>query len=209
MKGSAAEASAACPVPVLNAGDGVGEHPTQALLDVLTMQGELGKLEGIHVVLVGDLKNGRTVHSLSRLLALYPGVRLTYVAPPELAMPEGIVQELQGRGVQQVTAQALDDSVVASADVIYVTRVQKERFPDPAEYERLKHAYVVTADTLSKAKERMVVMHPLPRVGEIAVEVDADPRAAYFRQMQYGLYLRMALLALVLGKSKEMVATCA
>jgi aspartate carbamoyltransferase len=209
VKGSAAEASAACPVPVLNAGDGVGEHPSQALLDVYTMQGELGRLEGIHVVLVGDLKNGRTVHSLSRLLALWPGVRLTYVAPPELAMPEGIVQELQARGVQQETAQSLDDSVVSTADVIYVTRVQKERFSDPAEYERLKHAYVVTAATLTAAKERMVVMHPLPRVGEIAVEVDADPRAAYFRQMQYGLYMRMALLALVLGKSKEMVASCA
>lgn len=199
VKGSAAEASSACPVPVLNAGDGVGEHPTQALLDVYTMRAELGKLEGLSVTLVGDLKNGRTVHSLSRLLSLWPGVTLTYVAPPELNMPEAVVKELQEAGVVQKTADALDDAIIAGTDVLYVTRVQKERFADPAEYERLKHVYVVSPSTLAAAKSRMIIMHPLPRVGEIAVEVDADPRAAYFRQMQYGLYVRMALLALVLG----------
>jgi carbamoyl-phosphate synthase/aspartate carbamoyltransferase len=163
VKGSAAVAAAASDVPVLNAGDGVGEHPTQALLDAATIRGELGGVAGVRVVLVGDLKHGRTVHSLVRLLALLGVESVTYVAPPELSMPADIQAELSARGVRQVTAASLDDAV-STADVLYVTRVQKERFADANEYERLKHAYVVTAATMARAKPRMIVMHPLPCV---------------------------------------------
>ena len=149
--------------------------------------------------MVGDLKYGRTVHSLARLLALY-NIRLNYVSPEILRMPPAIIEELRARGVPQ--AQHTDlEAVLAESDVLYVTRVQKERFEDESLYESVKGSYVITADTLTRAKQRMIVMHPLPRVGEIAMEVDDDPRAAYFRQMEYGLYVRMALLAMVLGKA--------
>jgi len=206
IKGSAGEAAAASSVPVLNAGDGVGEHPTQALLDLYTIRTELGSLSGLRVTLVGDLKHGRTVHSLSRLLSMWPGTHITFVSPPELAMPSEIVEELTAAGMTTSSADSLSPSVVAATDVLYVTRVQKERFADTAEYERLKHAYVVTAETMTHAKARMAVLHPLPRVGEITVEVDADPRAAYFRQMSAGLHVRMALLALLMGATPEAIA---
>jgi aspartate carbamoyltransferase len=185
--------------PVINAGDGVGEHPTQALLDLFTITEELGSLDGLEVTMLGDLKHGRTVHSLSRLLALY-GVRLRYVSPPSLKMPPDILDELTAAGIAWSEHEDLGEAL-PSADVLYVTRVQKERFEDMALYERVQHAYTITPDTLRAAKARMIVMHPLPRVGEIAMEVDDDPRAVYFRQMRYGLYTRMALLAMVLGKA--------
>ncbi|OZJ02541.1 Protein pyrABCN [Bifiguratus adelaidae] len=184
-------------VPIINAGDGVGEHPTQAFLDVYTIREELGTVNGLTITLVGDLKNGRTVHSLVKILAYYH-VTLNYVSPPSLRMPDDVKAEVRRAGVEQNEYDNLDQ-VIGNTDVLYVTRVQKERFDDLIEYERVKDAFIVNNSVLSKAKSQMIVMHPLPRVNEIDPEVDFDQRAAYFRQMRYGLYVRMALLALVLG----------
>lgn len=197
--GAAATAAKYCRQPIINAGDGIGEHPTQALLDLFTIREELGRVDGLTVTMLGDLKYGRTVHSLSRLLALY-GVKLNYVSPDTLRMPPALVEELRARGISQTEHTGLG-GVLPETDVLYVTRVQKERFENLDEYESVKGVYVIAPQTLSRAKERMIVMHPLPRVGEIAIEVDDDPRAAYFRQVEYGLYVRMALLAMVLGKA--------
>jgi aspartate carbamoyltransferase len=197
--GAAALAAKYCRKPIINAGDGIGEHPTQALLDLFTIREELGRIDGLTVTMLGDLKYGRTVHSLARLLALY-NVTLHYVSPDLLRMPSALIEELRQRGVPQTEHTTLDD-VLDKTDVLYVTRVQKERFENPDEYESVKNAYVITPETMARAKSNMVLMHPLPRVNEIAMEVDEDPRAAYFRQMEYGLYVRMALLAMVLGKA--------
>jgi carbamoyl-phosphate synthase/aspartate carbamoyltransferase/dihydroorotase len=149
--------------------------------------------------MLGDLKYGRTVHSLARLLSLF-AVRVNYVSPQVLRMPPELVAELREKGLPQAEHETLDP-VLRATDVLYVTRVQKERFENLDEYEAVKGAYMITPETLKSAKDQMIVMHPLPRVGEISMEVDADPRAAYFRQMEYGLYIRMALLAMVLGKA--------
>ncbi len=197
--GAAATASQYLQKPLINAGDGTGEHPTQALLDLFTIQEELGRLEGLTVTMLGDLKYGRTVHSLSRLLRLY-GAKLNYVSPEILRMPKRLMEELKAAGVNQ-KEYTEPNEVLPETDVLYVTRVQRERFENPQEYESVKDAYVITAETMIRAKSQMVVMHPLPRVNEIAMELDRDPRAAYFRQMEYGLYVRMALLAMVLGKA--------
>jgi aspartate carbamoyltransferase len=200
--GAAAIAAKYAKKPIINAGDGVGEHPTQALLDLFTIREEFGQekgIEGLTVTMVGDLKYGRTVHSLSRLLALY-GAKLNYVSPDILRMPDDVVQELDARGASQNIGANIDE-VLPSTDVLYVTRVQKERFENLEEYEELKDSYVITPKTMAMAKQKMILMHPFPRVGEISLEVDDDPRAAYFRQMEYGLYVRMALLAMVLGKA--------
>ena len=197
--GSAAIAAAAARKPIINAGDGIGEHPTQALLDLFTIREELGRIDGLTVTMLGDLKYGRTVHSLAKLLALFE-VRVNYVSPEILRMPAELVAQLRARGLAQAEFSTLEPAL-AETDVLYVTRVQKERFEDLNEYESVKNAYVITPATLNGAKANMALMHPLPRVGEIAPEVDDDPRAAYFRQMEYGLYVRMALLAMVLGKA--------
>jgi aspartate carbamoyltransferase len=185
--------------PLINAGDGAGEHPTQALLDLFTIQAELGRLHGLTVTMLGDLKYGRTVHSLARLLRLF-GAKLNYVSPAILRMPAAVVEELKQAGIEQYEYEALDP-VLAKSDVLYVTRVQKERFENPNEYELVKNTYSITPAIMARAKKEMVLMHPLPRVTEIDMAVDEDPRAAYFRQMEYGLYVRMALLAMVLGKA--------
>jgi aspartate carbamoyltransferase catalytic subunit len=197
--GAAATAARYLRKPLINAGDGTGEHPTQALLDLFTIQEELGRLDGLTVTMLGDLHYGRTVHSLARLLRLF-GARLQYVSPAILRMPAALVEELNGAGVVQQEYATLEEAL-PSSDVLYVTRVQKERFTDPARYDSVKDAYVINAATLRQAKPAMVLMHPLPRINEIAMELDDDPRAAYFRQMEYGLYVRMALLAIVLGKA--------
>jgi aspartate carbamoyltransferase len=197
--GASAEAAKYARKPIINAGDGVGEHPTQALLDLFTIVEELGQVDGLTVTMLGDLKFGRTVHSLARLLSLYD-IRLNYVSPEILRMPEEIIRELKDQNIGQNEYDHLDPPL-PETDVLYVTRVQKERFDNLADYEAVKGAYVIGLQTLEAAKDRMIVMHPLPRVGEISMEVDDDPRAAYFRQMEYGLYVRMALLAMVLGKS--------
>lgn len=197
--GSAALAAQYGRKPIINAGDGTGEHPTQALLDLFTIQEEMGKVNGLTVTMLGDLKYGRTVHSLARLLTLYH-VKLNYVSPELLRMPAEVVNEVSSKLIPQAEFSNLDE-VLGQTDVLYVTRVQKERFENPKDYEKVRGSYVITPDLMSKAKENMIVMHPLPRVGEISMDFDDDPRAAYFRQMEYGLYVRMALLALVLGKA--------
>ena len=185
--------------PIINAGDGVGEHPTQALLDLFTIVEELGDVDGLTVTMLGDLKYGRTVHSLARLLSLFR-VRINYVSPEILRMPAEIIAELKEKNIAQAESITLD-AMLPETDVLYVTRVQKERFEDMADYEEVKNAYIITPETMKLAKDRMILMHPLPRVGEIDMEVDSDSRAAYFRQMEYGLFVRMTLLAMVLGKS--------
>ena len=185
--------------PIINAGDGIGEHPTQALLDLFTIIEEKGKVDGLTVTMLGDLKNGRTVHSLSRLLSLYD-VKLNFVSPEILRLPKEIVSELESKGIP-IQEYTLLDQAISESDVLYVTRVQKERFEDPQDYEKVKGTYIITLQSLAEAKEDLVLMHPLPRVGEISMELDDDPRAAYFRQMEYGMYVRMALLAMVLGKA--------
>jgi len=210
QKGSAALVSKYIDIPLLNAGDGAGEHPTQALLDLFTIVSELKKYpDGAHVALVGDLKYGRTVHSLVQILALYSGVRLSYVAPDALQMPAYIEKAVDAiktskhvEGFKPATQKkyAMLDEVIDSVDVMYVTRIQKERFEDPKEYEKHKGAFVISKKTATSMKKGSVIMHPLPRVGEILEEVDDDPRAAYFRQMRNGMYTRMAILALVNGK---------
>jgi len=197
--GAAAAAAAVAEKPVINAGDGVGEHPTQALLDLFTIVQELRRVDGLTVTLLGDLRYGRTVHSLARLLSPFD-VRIHYVSPELLRMPPALVEEVGTHGIPQTEHTDLDE-VLPGTDVLYVTRVQKERFEDPADYEAVAGSYVIDRRTMERAKERMIVMHPLPRVKEIAREVDRDPRAAYFRQMAYGLFVRMALLAMVLGKA--------
>jgi aspartate carbamoyltransferase len=197
--GASAEAATYASKPIINAGDGVGEHPTQALLDLFTILEELGEVDGLTVTMVGDLKYGRTVHSLSRLLSKFE-VKLQLVSPEILRMPEEILEELTESETPFAVHDSLD-AVIPASDVLYVTRVQKERFEDENAYDAVKNAFVVTPATLQAAKDRMIVMHPLPRVNEITMEVDADPRAAYFRQMEYGMYVRMALLAMVLGKA--------
>ena len=196
--GSAALAAQYARKPVINAGDGIGEHPTQALLDLFTVREELGTIDSLTVTMLGDLKYGRTVHSLARLLSLY-NVRINYLAPEILRMPAEIIAELPRTLIQKEFMTI--EEVLGKTDVLYVTRVQKERFANPEEYESVKEAYVITPETLRMAKDLMIIMHPLPRVGEISMEVDSDSRAAYFRQMEYGLYVRMALLAMVLGKA--------
>jgi len=185
--------------PIINAGDGIGEHPTQALLDLFTIVEELGQVDGLTVTMLGDLKYGRTVHSLARLLSQFD-IRLNYVSPEILRMPPEIIAELREQDVPQAEYSNLD-AALPDTDVLYVTRVQKERFENLDNYESVKSAFVIDSSTMSRAKERMIVMHPLPRVNEISMDVDDDPRAAYFRQMEYGLYVRMALLAMVLGKT--------
>jgi len=199
--GSAAIAAKAARKPVINAGDGIGEHPTQALLDTFTIFEELsgGSVDGMTVTMLGDLKYGRTVHSLARLLSLYK-VKINYVSPEILRMPKEVMDEVGEKGIPQAEFNSLEN-VLPETDVLYVTRVQKERFEDPAEYEKVKGAYVIDPEIMKAAKQEMIVMHPLPRVGEISVDFDDDPRAAYFRQMEYGLYVRMASLAMVLGKA--------
>ncbi len=199
--GSAALAAQYARKPIINAGDGVGEHPTQALLDTFTIFEELGEgiVDGFTITMLGDLKYGRTVHSLARLLSLYK-IKLNYVSPEILRMPQEVMDEVAAKGIPQSIHDRLED-VLPETDVLYVTRVQKERFEDPEAYERVKNQFVITPEIMKLAKSEMIVMHPLPRVGEISMDFDDDPRAAYFRQMEYGLHVRMALLAMVLGKA--------
>jgi len=196
--GSAQEFAEAASIPVINAGDGAGQHPTQALLDTYTIWKECGRLEDLTVALVGDLKHGRTVHSLSTLLSLFD-IRLVFVSPAALAMPEGITRRLRVRGVEIAESEDLATAALES-DVLYVTRIQRERFEDSAAYERLKGSYVVDNSLVQGFREGTVVMHPLPRLDEIAPEVDSYPGTACFRQVRNGLYIRMALLSLVLGE---------
>jgi len=183
--------------PVINAGDGAGQHPTQTLLDLYTIWDEKGRIEGENVALVGDLKYGRTVHSLAYALADL-GAHLTFVSPPTLEMPPEILEHVKERGISYRMSHRLED-VVREADVLYVTRIQKERFPDPQEYEKVAGSYRIDSALLREAKRDLAIMHPLPRVTEIAAEVDRTRHATYFKQAFNGVPVRMALLDLILG----------
>lgn len=207
MKGSSDMASKFSSKPVINAGDGTGEHPTQALLDIYTIKSELGTIgfetTGVPMVitLLGDLKHGRTVHSLVKLLLLYTGIKLVFISPPTLSLPNDIIKELDDAHIEHITMNLIDEAI-SMTDVLYVTRIQKERFNSIEEYEDVAGSYCIDANTLKKAKNRMIVMHPLPRNNEISKEIDHDPRAAYFRQMEYGMYMRMAILDLFMKRNE-------
>ena len=197
QEGAAARAAAVASVPVVNAGDGPGEHPTQALLDLYTIEREIGHVEGARIAFCGDLRFGRTARSLALLMALYPGVRMTFVAPDVVQVRRDILDRLEARGIECRLADQLTD-VLEGIDVVYQTRVQKERFTDPAEYELARTAIRIDTALMTRLPATAIVMHPLPRVDEIAPEVDADPRAAYFRQAANGVAIRMAILEMLL-----------
>ncbi|MDI3257290.1 MAG: aspartate carbamoyltransferase [Kyrpidia sp.] len=197
-EGAAARAAAVSSVPVINAGDGPGEHPTQALLDLYAIYREKGRIDGLRVAMVGDLAYGRTVHSLTYLLSLFREIHIDFVSPPETPVPDHVLEYLEQRGVSWSRETDLERAA-AQADVLYQTRIQKERFPSRELYERAYGRYVVDSGLLSRMRADAVIMHPLPRAGEIDPAVDADPRAAYFRQAAGGLYVRMALLCRCLG----------
>lgn len=197
--GAAKVAADYASIPVINAGDGAGEHPTQALLDLFTIQEELKAIDGLQIAMVGDLRFGRTVHSLTKLLSQYK-VTLRFISPDILRLPLSLMNQLRDQGMDVREGHEVGE-VIETADVLYVTRIQKERFTDMAQYEEVKDLYEITPELMKRAKPKMVVMHPLPRVGEIHYSVDADPRAAYFRQVKNGMYIRMALLAAVLGRA--------
>lgn len=197
-EGSALLASRVSNVPVINAGDGGHHHPTQTLTDLLTIRRFRGSPGNLTIGFCGDLKFGRTVHSLAKALSRYPGVREIFISPPELAVPDYITVDVLEKGIPCREAERLED-IIGELDVLYMTRVQKERFFNEEDYIRLKDFYILTKDKMTNAKKTMIVLHPLPRVNEIDAEVDDDPRAVYFRQVKYGMYVRMALLASILG----------
>jgi aspartate carbamoyltransferase catalytic subunit len=183
--------------PVINAGDGAGSHPTQTLLDLFTMRSCKGSIDGLNIALVGDLKYGRTVHSLSDALTVF-GAKLTLVAPEQLQMPDDIVRHLKEKGCNVRQTDNLEE-VISDTDVLYVTRIQKERFPDPTEYRKVAGMYRIDNSMLREAQKDMIVMHPLPRIDEIAPEVDSTEHAKYFEQAFNGIPVRMALLMAILG----------
>jgi aspartate carbamoyltransferase catalytic subunit len=197
-QGTAAEAARISPVPIINAGDGIGEHPTQALTDIYTIRKELGRIDGLRVALVGDLLNGRTIHSLLPLLALYKGIHIDLISPWQLRLPLRYREFLMEKHVAFHEGEKLE-GVIEEADVVYITRVQRERFALLEEYEAVKNVYVLDGPMADRLKPHAIIMHALPRVNEIAPEVDNNARAAYFRQAKNGLYLRMALLQYLLA----------
>jgi len=199
LEGSAKLAAEFSKVPIINAGTGSEEHPTQAFIDLYTMRKEKGKIDGLKIALVGDLRYGRTVHSLAYALAFY-NVELFLVSPETLRMRKDVLQTIKNK--IPVTEDANLETIMPQIDVLYVTRIQKERFPDAAEYAKVKGAYKIDLKTLNGAKKDMIILHPLPRVDEIAAEVDSTPQAKYFQQVWNGIVVRMALLALVLGGVK-------
>ncbi len=199
-EGAARLAAQASDKPVINAGDGAGQHPSQTLLDLATMHEAFGTLTGLRVVLLGDLKYGRTVHSLAHALAVF-GSELVLSSPPALSLPEEVREHLDQMGTRVSEVDQVHHAV-RDADVLYVTRIQRERFGDETEYQKVAGSYRIDNSVLAGAKPRLIVMHPLPRVGEVAAEVDASPHAAYFRQAFLGVPVRMALLSLILrGKA--------
>ncbi len=195
--GAAKKASLISEIPVINAGDGTGQHPTQSLLDLYTINKELGRIDDIRIAMVGDLANGRTTRSLAYLLAKYNNIRITFVAPPNVRMKDDIKQYLTRHNVEFEETENLDEAV-SQVDVVYQTRIQRERFSNMEEYEKTKGIYIINKKLLEILPEKAIIMHPLPRVDEISYEVDQDPRSAYFRQAHNGLYIRMALLSIVL-----------
>ena len=199
LEGSARLAAEFAQIPIINGGSGAEEHPTQALLDLYTILKEMGRIDGLNIALVGDLRYGRTVHSLSYALSLY-NVKLYLVSPELLRMRREVLDTIKEK--TRVVQKAAIEEVLPKIDVLYVTRIQKERFADMAEYAKVKGAYRIGLDLLENAKKDMVIMHPLPRVDEIANEVDETPHAKYFQQVWNGIVMRMTLLALILGATE-------
>ena len=197
-EGAARRAAAVSTVPIINAGDGPGQHPTQALLDLYTIRDELARIDGVQVAMVGDLANGRTVRSLTYLLSKFKEVKVWFVAPPQVEMRDDIKAHLDEHRIPWVETQDLD-AVLPHVDVVYMTRIQKERFTDPEAYNTVKGVYRIDKDAMAAMRKYAILMHPLPRVDEIAPEVDDDERAAYFRQARNGLHVRMALLDRILS----------
>ncbi len=188
-------------IPVINAGDGGHQHPTQTLTDLLTIRSMKGRLDNFTIGLCGDLKFGRTVHSLIHALERYENIRFIFISPEELRIPDYIIESLKAKNIPYEEVISLD-TVMPELDLLYMTRVQKERFFNEEDYVRLKDFYILNTEKMELAKPDMLVLHPLPRVNEISVEVDEDPRAAYFKQAQYGVYVRMALILTLLGLDK-------
>ncbi|HEV2129353.1 MAG TPA: aspartate carbamoyltransferase, partial [Thermomicrobiales bacterium] len=197
-RGAAARAAAVSPVPVINGGDGPGEHPSQALLDLYTIHHELGTFDGLTIALVGDLRYGRAARSLALLLGMSRGTRLIFVAPPAVPMGMDVKQALDRRGVVWQDTPDLA-AAMSESDVVYQTRIQRERFATPDEARAAEGHYLINAATMTHMKQRSILLHPLPRVEEISADVDSDPRAAYFRQAENGVYVRMALLHALLS----------
>lgn len=191
--GAAKRAAAVAGVPVINAGDGAGEHPTQALLDAYTIQKECGRIDGLRIAMVGDLAYGRTVHSLSYILANYSDVSIYYISPDNVRIPESVKRYMDEKGIRYRETADLN-AVAGDIDVLYQTRIQKERFTSLEEYEKASGKYIVDPELMDRLNRNAIVLHPLPRAGEISEAVDNDPRAAYFRQAVNGLYIRMALI---------------
>lgn len=197
-EGAAFVAASKSQIPVINAGDGGHQHPTQTLTDLLTIRSLKGRLGDYTIGLCGDLKFGRTVHSLINALTRYDNINFVFISPEELKVPDYIIEMLDSKGISYKQVISLEE-VMGELDILYMTRVQRERFFNEEDYIRLKDFYILTMDKLNQAKSDMMVLHPLPRVNEISVEVDDDPRAAYFKQAQYGVYVRMALILTLLG----------
>lgn len=197
LEGAPRYASEFSKVPIVNAGDGANQHPSQTLLDLYSIKKTQGTLDGINIMMVGDLKYGRTVHSLLQALSHF-NTKFTFVAPPELRMPEEYKQFLRDKGLEYTETTEIGDAI-NEADIVYMTRVQRERFTDPMEYERVKNVYVLKNSMLDGTKENMRILHPLPRVGEIAYDVDQNPKAYYFNQTENGVYTRMAIISYLLG----------
>lgn len=197
LDGSARYASQVSPVPILNAGDGANQHPTQCLLDLYSIRKTQGSLDNIHIAMVGDLKYGRTVHSLVQALSLF-GATFHFISPDSLKMPSSVKTVVKNAGLEYHQYTDMME-VMPFADILYMTRIQGERFPDPLEYEKVKNAYILSNDMLEGSKENMKVLHPLPRVNEITEDVDDNPKAYYFQQAKNGVYIRQALIAAILG----------
>ena len=200
LEGAPRYASEFSKVPIVNAGDGANQHPSQTLLDLYSIKKTQGTLDGSNIMMVGDLKYGRTVHSLLQALSHF-NTKFTFVAPPELRMPEEYKQFLRDKGLEYTETTEIGDAI-NEADIVYMTRVQRERFTDPMEYERVKNVYVLKNSMLDDTKENMRILHPLPRVGEIAYDVDQNPKAYYFNQTENGVYTRMAIISYLLGVKK-------
>lgn len=199
LEGAARLAAEFSKVPIINGGSGAEEHPTQALLDLYTTMKEKSKIDGLKIALVGDLRYGRTVHSLAYALSLYD-IELYLISPESLKMRREVLQTIKER--ISVTQRTSLEKIVPLVDVLYVTRIQKERFPDPAEYAKVRGSYKIDLETLKKAKEDLIILHPLPRIDEVAAEVDKTSYARYFQQVWNGIVVRMALLALIIGAIK-------
>ncbi|MEJ2596030.1 MAG: aspartate carbamoyltransferase, partial [bacterium] len=197
LDGSARYASEVSPVPIINAGDGANQHPSQCLLDLYSIRKTQGTLDNINIAMVGDLKYGRTVHSLVQALSLF-GSTFHFVSPDSLKMPSGVKNVVKQAGLEYQQYDDLKD-VISIADILYMTRIQKERFPDPLDYEKVKNAYILNNKMLAGSKDNMRVLHPLPRVNEITEDVDDNPKAYYFQQARNGVYVRQALMAAILG----------